>query len=87
MNVLTLNWKGTAMNLRQLLGFKPIEKTYDEHEHMARNLIRQLTLLGFDAYDVWCVSEHMLKYSLDAPNNSDLFPTNQRPVHLRQHSE
>ena len=68
------------MNLREILGCcKPAPKM-DEHEIIARRLIRQLTLMGFGAYEIWEITRHMEEYTLEAPAHPDLFPPNQRPV-------
>jgi len=68
------------MDLRKILGMKKINEQLTEHERMARRLVRQLTLLGFEAYNVWEIAAEMERLALEAPDYPDLFPPNQRPV-------
>jgi len=75
------------MNLREILGFtKPVPKI-GEFEIMARNLVRQLTLMGYGSYEVWEITRHMEEFSLTSPAHPDLFPPNQRPVKLNNHRD
>jgi len=75
------------MNLREMLGMVKPEPKIDEFEMMARNLIRQLTLMGYGSYEVWEITRHMEEYSLTSPAHPDLFPPNQRPVKLNHHRD
>ena len=70
------------MSLREILGYVKPKPKVDEHEIMARNLIRQLTLMGYGAYEIWEITRHMEEFSLTAPAHPELFPPNQRPVKL-----
>jgi len=69
-------------SLFQLLGRKPDPIT--EHEMVARTTTRSLTLIGFEAYDVWMIAEHMLELSLNAQDHTDIFPPNQR-IHAKRY--
>lgn len=82
MIALTMKWKN-IMNLRELLGCCKPEPKMDEHEMMARRMIRQLTLMGFGSYEVWEITRHMEEYSLNSIAHPDLFPPNQRPVKIQ----
>ena len=68
------------MNLREILGMKPIQPRMDEHEIIARRMIRQLTLMDYGPYEIWEITRHMEEYSLSAPSHTDLFPPNQKPL-------
>jgi len=74
-----VKWRNIAMNLREILGMQPVRKPMSEHEILARRLIRQLTLLGYSAYDVWEIMNQVENYALAAQEHPDLFPPNQRP--------
>jgi len=71
------------MDLRKILGMRQVQDQRTEHEKMARRLIRQLTVVGFEAYDVWEISAEMERLSLNATEHPDLFPPNQRPPTLK----
>jgi len=67
--------------LFQLLGLQPPKLS--EHEMVARTTARSLTLIGFEAYDVWIIAEHLLELSLNAQEHPNLFPPNQRTSRKR----
>jgi len=67
--------------LRRILGMTPEPPalpTYTEHEMIARRTLRNLTIVGYEAYDIWCIAEQILQYSLAPLDHPDLFPPNQR---------
>jgi len=71
------------MNLRQLLGCVEKKEEMSEWEIMARNLVRQLSLMGYGAYETWEITSEMERLSLSAQEHPDLFPPNQRPPKLK----
>jgi len=64
--------------LMRILGMQPAVVAFTEHEMLARRTIRQYTCMGYEAYDMWRISEEMLEMSLNANSYPDLFPPNQR---------
>jgi len=69
------------MNLRELLRMQPERPS--EFEMMAKNMVRQLSLMGYGAYEVWEITNQMEVYALEAQEHPDLFPPNQRPLKLK----
>lgn len=70
------------MNLREILGMQTPKPRQSEFEIMARNLVRQLTLMGYGAYEIWEITNQMEQYALSAQDHPDLFPPNQKPPRL-----
>jgi len=70
------------MNLRELLRMQPVNHL-TEFEVMAKNMVRQLSLMGYGAYEVWEITTQMEAYALEAQEHPDLFPQNQRPLKLK----
>jgi len=69
-------------SLREILGMKTLVKTKQltEHEQLAIRNVRSMTILEYEAYDVWCVAEIMLEMSLNPQEHPLLFPPNQRKL-------
>ena len=72
------------MNLREILGCVKPKPKVDDIELHARSMIRQLTLYGYEAYELWQISERMVEMSLNYRDYPDLFPQNQRPLKTHQ---
>jgi len=60
------------------MGMQSEEPVLSEHELLAKRTVRNLTIVGYESYDIWCIAEEMLKYSLSPHDHPDLFPPNQR---------
>lgn len=59
-------------------GMNAMKSKLTRHELLAHHLVRQMTIVGNESYDVWCVAELMVQYSLESQDHPDLFPPNQR---------
>lgn len=61
------------------------ERTF--HEKMAEISVRNLTVTGLHAYDVWLIAEEMVQLSLNSQENTSLFPLNQLPTEQHKRSK
>jgi len=68
--------------LREMLGCTPLVKAkpLTEHQQLAMRNVRSMTILDYEAYDIWCVAEIMLEMSLNPEEYPLLFPPNQRKL-------
>jgi len=68
------------MDLRSLLGMTTQKPYFTEREKTSRRMIRQLSLMGYGAYEIWEITTEMERLTLSAQEHPDLFPPNQKPL-------